>query len=146
MAVWFLIYWESFHQVGLTTAVCSSVYSWFMARSFEFRAEVREICKGGGRFGSKFFRHGVRLVDTFLYQKPSPSFLEILILGTGMGVANAVVFEPVPSSVLNTAGEASGWIDGLGGTGTLLILPVLDVFTDVYGAIGYAETLLCSLS
>lgn len=63
----------------------------------------------------------------------------MLILGTGMGVANAAIFELVPKFVPGAVGGASGWIGGIGGVGTLLILPLLGKAVDLYGHIGYAR-------
>src|SRR5690606_2540509 len=67
-----------------------------------------------------------------------PSFIGMLITGTGMGVANAAVFGLVPKYVPDAVGGASGWIGGVGGAGTLIIIPVLGLFVDSYGQIGYA--------
>jgi NNP family nitrate/nitrite transporter-like MFS transporter len=72
--------------------------------------------------------------SSFLY-----AFLGMMILGTGMGVANAAVFELVPKYIPDAVGGASGWIGGIGGAGTLIILPVLGKFVDIYGQIGYAR-------
>ena len=66
----------------------------------------------------------------------------MLVLGTGMGIANAAVFEMVPRLVPGAVGGASGWISGVGGAGTLVILPVLGWFVDRYGPIGYARGFL----
>lgn len=41
-----------------------------------------------------------------------PAFVGMMVLGTGMGVANAAVFELVPKYVPNAVGGASGWIGG----------------------------------
>src|SRR5690606_24712769 len=68
-----------------------------------------------------------------------PSFIGMLITGTGMGVANAAVFGLVPKYVPDAVGGASGWIGGVGGAGTLIIIPVLGLFVDSYGQIGYAR-------
>ena len=43
-----------------------------------------------------------------------PAFLGMMVLGTGMGVANAAVFELVPLYVPEAVGGASGWIGGGG--------------------------------
>ncbi|HET7324350.1 MAG TPA: MFS transporter, partial [Halococcus sp.] len=52
---------------------------------------------------------------------------------------NAAVFELVPKFVPEAVGGASGWISGIGGGGTLVILPIMGLFVDVYGEIGYAR-------
>lgn len=67
------------------------------------------------------------------------AFAGMMVLGTGMGIANAAVFEMVPRVIPDAVGGAPGWISGIGGAGTLVILPVLGTFVDLYGAIGYAR-------
>lgn len=68
-----------------------------------------------------------------------PALLGMMVLGTGMGVANAAVFKLVPLYVPDSVGGASGWIGGVGGAGTLVIIPALGTFVDMYGQIGYAR-------
>ena len=68
-----------------------------------------------------------------------PAILGMMVLGTGMGFANAAVFELVPKFVPEAVGGASGWISGIGGGGTLVILPLMGLFVDIYGHIGYAR-------
>lgn len=63
----------------------------------------------------------------------------MFLLGSGMGVANAGIFALVPKYIPNAVGGASGWISGVGGAGTLIVLPVLGGFVDVMGPIGYAR-------
>ncbi len=67
-----------------------------------------------------------------------PAFAGMMLLGTGMGVANAAVFQLAPTYVPDAVGGASGWIGGIGGAGTLIIIPVLGAFVDYYGHPGYA--------
>ncbi len=62
-----------------------------------------------------------------------------MIIGTGVGTANAAVFGLVPKYVPDAEGGASGWIGGVGGAGTLIIIPLLGIFVDSYGQIGYAR-------
>jgi NNP family nitrate/nitrite transporter-like MFS transporter len=39
-------------------------------------------------------------------------------------------------------GGASGWIGGIGGAGTLVIIPALGSIVDIYGHAGYARGFL----
>jgi NNP family nitrate/nitrite transporter-like MFS transporter len=68
-----------------------------------------------------------------------PAVVGMMVLGTGMGIANAAVFELVPKYVPDAVGGASGWIGGIGGAGTLVVLPLLGAIVDIYGEIGYAR-------
>jgi nitrate/nitrite transporter NarK len=55
-----------------------------------------------------------------------------------MRVANAAAFELVPIVRSGRRGRASGWIGGISGVGTLVILSLLGAVVDVYGEISYA--------
>ncbi len=53
----------------------------------------------------------------------------MMIIGAGMGTANASVSGLVPKYVPDAVGGASGWIGGGGGAGTLIIIPLLSIST-----------------
>ncbi|MDD2694797.1 MAG: MFS transporter [Anaerolineales bacterium] len=76
----------------------------------------------------------------------SPSFgLSLaaeLVMGVGMGVANAAVFKLMPQYVPQAVGGAAGWIGGLGAFGGFAIPPVMGLFVRAYGEPGYASGFL----
>ncbi|WP_123537843.1 MFS transporter [Halosimplex salinum] len=61
-----------------------------------------------------------------------------VLLAVGVGVANAAVFQLVPTYVPEAVGGASGLVGGLGAFGGFVVPPVLGVFVDVHGTSGYA--------
>lgn len=61
-----------------------------------------------------------------------------VIMGIGMGVANAAVFKLVPKYVPEAVGGASGWVGGLGSAGGLLIPPTMAYFVAAFGRAGYS--------
>ncbi len=140
LAAWFPIYWKSFHQMSLTTAG-------LLAGTFVVYGSLIRIPGGSlsDRFGGEliavvsFFTMIIGALILTIASGRNLAFVGMMILGTGMGIANAAVFELVPVYVPDAVGGASGWIGGLGGAGTLAILPILGLFTDYYGAIGYAR-------
>jgi len=140
LAAWFPIYWKSFHQTSLTTAG-------LLAGVFVVYGSLIRIPGGSlsDRFGGEivailsFTTMVIGAVILTVATGDILSFTGMMILGTGMGVANAAVFELVPVYIPDAVGGASGWIGGLGGAGTLLILPILGLFTDYFGPIGYAR-------
>jgi len=140
LAAWFPIYWKSFHHMSLSMAG-------LMAGIFVVYGSLIRIPGGSlsDRFGGEMV--GIASFGTMILgaavltvsEGTTFSIVGMLVLGTGMGVANAAVFEMVPVYVPDAVGGASGWIGGLGGAGTLAILPILGMFTDLYGSIGYAR-------
>jgi len=62
-----------------------------------------------------------------------------ILLGVGIGVANAAVFGLVPTYVPEAVGGASGLVGGLGAFGGFAIPPILGLFVDLQGPAGYAN-------
>lgn len=62
----------------------------------------------------------------------------VVLMGLGMGIANAAVFKLVPQEVPQAVGGAAGWVGGLGAFGGFAIPPVLALFVSAQGAPGYA--------
>ncbi len=143
LTAWFPTYWKEFHfhqtetlwmaglAAGLFTVYGSLIRIPGGSLSDRYGGENVAIAS----FGTMVLGAGILTVVT----SPVAAFVGMMILGTGMGVANAAVFELVPVYVPDAVGGASGWIGGLGGAGTLVILPALGAFVDAYGKIGYAR-------
>ena len=140
LTAWFPTYWALFHDVDLLTAG-------FIAAVFTVYGSLIRI--PGGSLSDHYGGENIAVLSFLVMlvggavMTVSSSFLSaflgMMILGTGMGVANAAVFELVPVYVPDSVGGASGWIGGIGGAGTLVIIPALGTFVDVYGEIGYAR-------
>ena len=62
-----------------------------------------------------------------------------IILGAGMGIANGAVFKLVPKYVPHATGGAAGWVGGLGAFGGFVVPPILGLFVQGYGIIGYSK-------
>ncbi len=65
-----------------------------------------------------------------------------VLMGLGMGVANAAVFKLVPQYISKAVGGAAGWIGGLGAFGGFVIPPILGAFVRAQGQPGYASGFL----
>lgn len=140
LSAWFPTYWEQFHELSLATA--GLLAGLFIAYGSLIRVPAGSI---SDRFGGEI----VAIVSFAIMALGSaimtvvtgfwPAIVGMMVLGTGMGIANAAVFELVPKFVPEAVGGASGWISGIGGGGTLVILPLMGYFADAYGEIGYAR-------
>ncbi|MDG5760616.1 MFS transporter [Natronococcus sp. A-GB1] len=139
LTTWYPTYWNLFH--GMTLSMAGLFAGVFVVYGSLVRIP-------GGSLSDRFGGENVAAVSfavmvigagiATVSQAVIPAFVGMMVLGTGMGVANAAVFELVPKYVPDAVGGASGWIGGIGGAGTLLVLPILGVFVDIYGEIGYA--------
>ncbi len=157
LTAWFPTYWKEFHFHDTETLWMAGL----LAGLFTVYGSLIRIPGGSlsDRFGGERVAVGSFLVMAAgaavltVASSTLPAIVGMVIIGTGMGVANAAVFEMVPVYVPDAVGGASGWIGGLGGAGTLVILPVLGMFVDGYGKVGYARgfavfvglSLLCAL-
>jgi len=140
MAAWFPTYWQSFHGLGIVQAGA-------LAAAFTIYGSLIRVPGGSlsDRFGGEpvamlsFAVMAVGAAVLMAAEAVPTTVLGMTILGTGMGIANAAVFQLVPKYVPEAIGGASGWIGGIGGLGTLLILPAFGMFVDAMGQIGYAR-------
>ena len=62
-----------------------------------------------------------------------------LLVGAGMGVANAAVFKLVPQYVPDAVGGTAGWVGGLGALGGFVVPPLLGRIAQTMGRVGYAR-------
>lgn len=140
LSAWFPTYWDLFHGLSLSTAG-------LLAGVFIVYGSLIRVPGGSlsDRFGGEnvaimsFTIMAVGAVVMTIATEFWSAFIGMMILGTGMGIANAAVFELVPKFVPEAVGGASGWISGVGGGGTLIILPALGYYVDFFGQIGYAR-------
>ncbi len=62
-----------------------------------------------------------------------------ILVGAGMGVANAAVFKLVPHYVPDAVGGTAGWVGGLGALGGFVVPPMLGRIAQALGPIGYVR-------
>jgi NNP family nitrate/nitrite transporter-like MFS transporter len=65
-----------------------------------------------------------------------------IVMGVGMGVANAAVFKLVPQEIPEAVGGAAGWVGGLGAFGGFAIPPLMGTIVQAQGTGGYASGFL----
>lgn len=140
LSAWFPTYWDLFHE--LTLAKAGLLAGIFIVYGSLIRVPAGSFSDRFGGENVTIVSFGIMAIGGAIMTIVSefwPAILGMMVLGTGMGIANAAVFELVPKFVPEAVGGASGWISGIGGAGTLVILPALGLFVDVYGEIGYAR-------
>ena len=140
LSAWFPTYWDLFHELSLAQA--GLLAGVFIVYGSLIRVPAGSVSDRFGGENVTIVSFGIMAVGGAIMTIATefwPAILGMMVLGTGMGIANAAVFELVPKFVPEAVGGASGWISGIGGAGTLVILPALGLFVDVYGEIGYAR-------
>lgn len=139
---WFIVFWVQSYNIELRHA------GLLMAFGFSLLASVVRIF--GGWLSDKV---GGELVAIIAYTLTLIGAIVIVIavnhnfmfsligeilMGTGMGIANGAVFKLVPKYVPHATGGAAGWVGGLGAFGGFVVPPILGIFVQNYGVVGYS--------
>ena len=143
LTAWFPTYWRSFFEVSaLMAGLLTALYS-------VLTSIIRVL---GGRIADKLggevtllLSLSAMLVGALLLALSSNLPISIgaeVILGMGMGIANAAVFKLVPQEVPQAVGGAAGWVGGLGAFGGFAIPPIMGTFVSSLGDVGYARGFL----
>lgn len=140
LTAWFPTYWTLFHGMeimgaGLAAAIFTVYGSLIRVPGGKLTDKYGGEIVAAASFAIMAIGALVLTFSSSIY----PAFVGMMVIGTGMGVANAAVFGLVPKYVPDAVGGTSGWIGGVGGAGTLIIIPLLGFFVDAYGQIGYAR-------
>ena len=140
---WFIVFWVQSYNVELRHA------GLLMAFGFSLLASVIRIF--GGWLSDKI---GGELVAIIAYtltligaivvvMAVNHNFMLSLtgevLMGAGMGIANGAVFKLVPKYVPHATGGAAGWVGGLGAFGGFVVPPILGIFVQNYGVVGYSK-------
>jgi len=140
LTAWFPTYWANLHHFSITTAgILGGV-------GFSLLAAVARV--GGGSLAEKFggeimaaISFAIVLVGAAALTAMTAFNINLageLLIGLGMGLANAAVFKMVPKYVPHAVGGASGLVGGLGALGGFVIPPVLGLFAGALGNAGYS--------
>lgn len=138
---WFIVYWVQNYNLPVTQA------GLLMALGFSILASVIRVLGGflSDRFGGELMAivsYSITLIGAFVLMFANTfgvSLLGEVLMGIGMGIANAAVFKLVPKYVPHATGGAAGWVGGLGALGGFVVPPILGTFIDLMGKTGYAK-------
>ncbi len=140
LTAWFPSYWSLHHDLDLRSAALLT------ALAFTLLASLVRVA--GGNLSDRYGGENIALGSFVLVLAGasimilSQSFLfdvvGSVVIGTGMGLANAAVFKLVARYVPEAVGGASGWVGGLGAFGGFVVPPLLGTFVDYFGGAGYA--------
>lgn len=140
LTVWYPTYWREIHGLDAQTAgALTAVTFVLLATGVRIAGGIVSDRVGGEITAVGGFllvaAAGVALVVTGQYVLALGA---TVLMAVGIGVANAAVFQLVPTYVPEAVGGASGLVGGLGAFGGFVVPPVLGLFVDIYGTAGYA--------
>jgi len=140
---WFIPFWVESYEVEPTKA------GLLMAFGFSLLASVIRIFGGwiSDKLGGELVAIiaytltliGAVLVVMAVNTNFNLSLAGEILMGAGMGIANGAVFKLVPKYVPHATGGAAGWVGGLGAFGGFVVPPILGLFVNKYGIIGYSK-------
>ena len=139
LTAWLPVYWSSFYSV-------TPVVAGALAGAFAILTSLVRV--GGGVLSDRLGGENtgilalVTMLSGALLMTLSGNFglsvLAEVLMGAGMGVANAAVFKLVAQEVPEAVGGAAGWVGGLGAFGGFAIPPVMGSIVQIRGTAGYA--------
>ncbi len=140
---WFIVFWVQSYDIELRHA------GLLMAFGFSLLASVIRIFGGwlsdkiGGELVSiiafTITLVGAGLIVLAVNHNFFLSLTGEVLMGAGMGIANGAVFKLVPKYVPHATGGAAGWVGGLGAFGGFVVPPILGLFVQNYGVVGYSK-------
>ncbi len=140
---WFIVFWVQSYDMEVRHA------GLLMAFGFSLLASVIRIFGGwisdkiGGELVSiiAFFMVlvGAVVIMTGGNTNFSISLAGEILMGAGMGISNGAVFKLVPKYVPHATGGAAGWVGGLGAFGGFVVPPILGLFVETHGILGYSK-------
>lgn len=141
LTTWFPSYWGLYHGISLRAAgLLTAIFFSLLASFVRVYGGVISDRIGGEKtaimsFSLVLFGALILVFVSNFY----PALAGEILIGAGMGVANAAVFKLVAKYVPEAVGGASGWVGGLGAFGGFVVPPLLGSFVDAYGNTGYAR-------
>ncbi|MBW6503063.1 MFS transporter [bacterium] len=139
MTAWLPVYWTSYYSATpILAGALAGIYS-----------VVTSLVRVGGgylsdRIGGEttgILALGTMLAGAILMTLSADFNLSVaaeILMGIGMGVANAAVFKLVAQEIPEAVGGAAGWVGGLGAFGGFAIPPLMGSIVQVQGTGGYA--------
>lgn len=140
LTVWLPSYWSAIHGMDIQSAgVLTAVAFTLPAAFIRIPGGVISDRIGGELtcIGS-FLLTAIAAFALVTTRQYTVAVSAVLLVAAGMGIANAAVFQLVPTYVPEAVGGASGLVGGIGAFGGFVVPPVLGVFVDSYGPAGYA--------
>jgi len=139
LTAWLPTFWASGYKVATLTA------AYMTAAGFAILSPLLRV--GGGYLSDRSGGERVALLGFAVLLVGSlvvvvipgqwTSLAGLVLMGAGMGLANAAVFKLVPKFVPEAVGGASGWVGGVGATSGFLLPPALGEIVGAYGHRGY---------
>jgi NNP family nitrate/nitrite transporter-like MFS transporter len=143
MTAWLPVYWTSFFaSTPVLAGVLAGAYA-IVTSLVRVGGGVLSDRIGGERAG--ILGLGVMLAGAVLMSLSREFGLSVaaqIVMGVGMGVANAAVFKLVPQEIPEAVGGAAGWVGGLGAFGGFAIPPLMGTIVQAQGTGGYASGFL----
>lgn len=141
LTVWLPSYWTSLHDLDVRIAGLVTAIGFILLATFiRIPGGALSDRVGGERTAMAAFAVvGIGALVMILTRDLYVAGVGMVLLASGIGIANAAVFQLLPHYVPEAVGGASGLVGGLGAFGGFVVPPLLGLFVDIYGLSGYAS-------
>ncbi len=139
LTAWLPTYWISFYgQKAAMAGVLTATFSLVASVIRVWGGSISDRMGGEKTLVAALVTMLLGSIAMTISQSFTLSIVGEIIMGTGMGVANAATFKLVPQEVKQAVGGAAGWVGGLGAFGGFAIPRLMGLFVRVYGDNGYS--------
>jgi len=140
LTAWLPVYWTSYYQA--TPVAAGALTGLYSILTSVVRVGGGYLSDRIGGENTGLLALGTMFAGALLMSLSTTFGLSVgaeILMGTGMGVANAAVFKLVAQEVPEAVGGAAGWVGGLGAFGGFAIPPIMGTIVEIRGAGGYAS-------
>src|SRR3990172_5722333 len=140
LTAWLPVYWTSYYQA--TPVAAGALTGLFSILTSVVRVGGGYLSDRIGGENTGLLAFAAMFAGALLMFFSTTFGLSIgaeILMGTGMGVANAATFKLVAQEVPEAVGGAAGWVGGLGAFGGFAIPPIMGTVVQLRGATGYAS-------
>lgn len=140
LTAWFPTYWQEYFSKSMTIAGAFTMLYSVLASLIRVPGGVVADRIGGVKtliMSMSITAIGAGILTTV--QSDVMAIVGLLLMAIGMGVSNAGIFKLVPEYIEEAVGGGSGWVGGLGALGGFAIPPIMGLFVEYQGDIGYSN-------
>ena len=143
LTAWFPTYWQEFFSKSLAVAGGLTMLYSVLASVIRVPGGILADRIGGvTTLVMAMFLTALGAIVLAVGGSFTLAIVGLLCMAVGMGVSNAGVFKLVPQYVEEAVGGGSGWVGGLGALGGFAIPPVMGLFVEMQGPVGYSNGFL----
>ena len=139
LTAWFPTYWmESFGLGAVHAGLLTAMYSLLCSLIRIWGGKIADGRGGEWTLLASLILAIAGSVTLVVSNYLPGAVFGVILLASGMGIANAATFKLVPQEIPQAVGGAAGWVGGLGAFGGFVIPLVMALFIQGFGENGFS--------